>query len=195
MSWFRRVALITFVLVSCQSIADETRIGIGAVLGSTNGLFLPIQLENLLIEPAITFKKSNEDSFNILDLSRSGRTSKTLTIGVGIFIKRKLTEKSEIYYGARFGFIKRRVEEFFESNTALPSTSSEVEENGFFVSPTIGVQAFIIPQFSIGIDLALQVSTTDGDEKVTSNGVTIIADSEDTSYSSTATVIARYIFD
>lgn len=194
MPWFSSVALITLVLVSCQSFADESRIGIGAVLGSTSGLFLPIQLQNFLIEPAITLNKSDEASFNILDLSRSGRKSNTVTIGVGIFKKQTLTEKSEMYYGARFGYVRRRVDEFFESTTALPSTSSKIEEDGLFVSPTIGVQAFIIPQFSLGIDLALRVSRTDGDEKVTSNGVTVVADSDDTSLTSTATVIARYIF-
>jgi len=189
------VTLIAFLLVSFQSFADESRIGIGAVLGSTSGLFFPIQWENYFIEPAIKYKRSKESSVNSIDLSRSGRTSETITIGVGVFKKQSLAEKSELYYGARVGYIRREVDEFFESNSALPSTTSNEESDGLFVSPTIGIQAYIVPQFSLCIDLALQISSTDGVERITTDGIEIVAESDDTSYSSSATIIARYTFD
>lgn len=186
--------LICLTLISSMTVADEVKTGMGAVIGSTSGLFLPIEIGDLFIEPSISAKKSKSDTVSITDVARSGRTSRTLTAGVGLFRQKPITDKIVLYYGARFGYIKRKIKENITASALQPATSKVVRDDGSFISPTIGVQYSFVPQFSFGIDLAFQFSKTDGTETTTVNGVSVLLDTGDTSYSSTASVIARYLF-
>lgn len=147
-----------------------------------------------MIEPSISAKKSKTDTINLVDNSRSKRDSRTATLGVGIFKNDPLVENTYLYYGARLGFIRKKVKDNREASLVLPAISSETDEDGYFIAPTIGVQYFFIPQFSAGIDMTFQYTRTDGEETTTSNGITVVVDAESTSFATTASVIVRYMF-
>ena len=189
-----QAVFILSLIVSIPSVAAETRVGIGALVDSSPGFFIPIETNGWLIEPSISAKKSKTDTINLVDNTRSKRDSRTATLGVGIFKNDPLVENTYLYYGARLGFIRRRVKDNREASLVLPAISSETDEDGYFIAPTIGVQYFFIPQFSAGIDMTFQYTRTDGEETTTSNGITVAVDAESTSFATTASVIVRYMF-
>ena len=180
--------------VSISSVAAETRVGIGALIDSSPGFFIPIEMNGWLIEPSISAKKSKTDTINQVDNTRSKRDSRTAILGVGIFKNDPLVEKTYLYYGARLGLIIKKVKDNREASLILPAISSVTDEDGFFIAPTIGVQYFFIPQFSVGIDMTFQYTRTDGEETATSNGITVVVDAESSSFATTASVIVRYMF-
>jgi len=195
MSRFRNFIIIIFIfLFPVYLTADVTKAGMGAVIGSTSGLFLPIMAGELFIEPSISFRKSETDSTSISSVTRSDRKSKTITLGVGIFKAQFVAIKTFLYSGARIGFVQRKVKETTSSVSILPASTSTISDHGYFISPTIGVQYYFVSQFSIGLDLALQFSKTDGKEVQTAGAVTTSSNTNDTSSSTTATVIFRYFF-
>ena len=189
-----QAVFILSLIVSIPSVAAETRVGIGALVDSSPGFFIPIETNGWLIEPSISAKKSKTDTINLVDNTRSKRDSRTANLGVGIFKNDFLAENTFLYYGARLGFTIKKVKDNREASLVLPAISSETDEDGYFIAPTIGVQYFFIPQFSAGIDMTFQYTRTDGEETTTSNGITVAVDAESTSFATTASVIVRYMF-
>ena len=195
------VFALTFV-VSIPSVAadnqaqtqSEIQAGIGALIDSSPGFFIPILMNGWLIEPSISAKKSKTQTINLVDSSRSRRDTRTATLGVGIYKNKFLVENTYLYSGVRLGFIKRKVKDDREASVILPATSSVSDEDGYFIAPTMGVQYFFIANFSVGIDLTFQFTKTSGDESESSNGVTFVVDAENTSYATSASVIVRYMF-
>ena len=194
MSQFRNAIIIIVLLLPAQLLANNTQTGMGAVIGSTSGLFLPIAAGELFIEPSVSFRKNETDSTTISNIARSGRKSRTVTLGVGLFKNKLVAEKVFLYYGARIGLVKRKITETTAPTSILSASSSTISDDGFFISPTVGAQYYFVPQFSAGLDLALQFSKTDGKEALTAGGITVTANTKDTSSSTTATVIVRYLF-
>lgn len=189
------------LVVSMSVVADdraqtpsEMQVGVGALIDSSAGFFLPILTNDWFIEPSISAKKSKTQTINLVDGSRSKRDTRTATLGVGIYKNKFLMENTWLYTGVRVGFIKRKVKDDREASVLLPAISSVSDENGYFLAPTMGVQYFFIPHFSVGLDLTFQITRTDGEESETSSGITVSVDAENTSYATAASVLLRYMF-
>ena len=185
-------------LATNQSQAEGTTIGIGAAVNSDLTIYLPITTENLLIEPTLSLYSSDSESTSSSSTSNISQSSnyKTLVIGLGVFKHSKVIDKTYIYFGARFGYIETERDNSYNV-TISTSSVSEGKEDGYFVAPTIGAEYFLTNNFSMGIDLSINYSKTEGSDKSTYTGTTITNDTSETkstTYNTEAEVIVRYHF-
>jgi hypothetical protein len=173
-------------LLSGPTLSDEITYGIGAAVNDSLKIYFPINTGNFLIEPSIVYFDNNNDT----DSPQSFNTEdKTTQIGIGVFVKSAPVKNTYIYYGARVGYIKN------ESNSDFSGSQiSKSKDDGYFIAPTIGAEYRVIDSFSIGLDLSLSYSKTDGSTNTSFNNFDSTFDTKNTTTRSAAEIIVRYYF-
>ncbi len=76
------------------------------------------------------------------------------------YSKKGNNENTYMYYGSRFGYIDNKTDNRSIDSSSTYTYSTDV--NGYFIAPTLGVQYYWTPKFSIGLDAALMYSNTEG---------------------------------
>ena len=185
-------ALFLFGLVSGQAgAADGTTYGIGAG-ASSNGveIYFPIRTGSLIIEPRISYFNDEDKTSgtgndvriypsNAMPPDRSTTETSHSTfvfgrqeIGLGIFSKNQITDEIEFYYGGRFGYLaEEQLRKTRRDTVDLTDgyTETSVDKNnraleGYFLAPTVGLQYFPRPNFSLGIEVAFRYENLSGND-------------------------------
>jgi len=173
-------------LLSSPSTADETTYGIGAAVNDSLKIYFPINTSNLLIEPTLAYFDNKNDTESPQSFNSKNKTTQ---IGIGVFIKNAVVKNTFIYYGARVGYIKN------EANSDFSGTQiSTSKDDGYFIAPTVGAEYRVIDNFSVGLDLSLNYSKTDGDTSTSFNGIKDTFNTNTTRTRTAAEIIVRYHF-
>lgn len=114
--------------------------GLGATVGNSEGtLFVPIQLSDTLrLEPFGEYSRSEFDA---------GGATATLTdlgVGLGVFRLRPINEHAQLSFGGRAAYLRDTV-----SGGGLLADSTD---DGFQVEAVLGGEAFLLPEFSLGVE-------------------------------------------
>jgi len=108
----------------------------------TMSIYFPVEYNNLLIEPQISYASIKEkiDYINNIDYEQ---TNTDLSLLLGLFFTNQ-SDKSRFYVGARIGKILTEVD--YSGNT---SQTDETEEY-IVLAPTFGIEYFISDNISFG---------------------------------------------
>ncbi len=174
------------ILSSTQSIANETSYGIGAAVNDDLKIYFPIKTGSILIEPSLVYLKSKNESTDPFSFTSD---DESIQIGIGVFSTDSLLEKTNIYYGARVGYIKTDITRTFSS----PSISTD-KSDGYFISPTIGAEYYLTSNLSLGLDVSISYTKTEGDSTRNLSGTTEKFKTKNSATTSAAEVIIRYHF-
>lgn len=181
------VALL-LLLSPCRASADDhQQFGVGAATDA-NSIYFPIRLPGLMVEPMYYYYK-NERGYP--DGSGFYELNKTIVLGVGIFAVSALDDvaKVETYWGVRVGAILVNTEEVFMADNTV--VSRQDDEYAIIYEPTLGVQYFLTPRFSVAANVSFMFQ--EGSVDVTANGQSYTP--YDHSFSATqAKVIVRGYF-
>ncbi len=185
-----KIKLVTtialFTLSISNSQASETSYGLGASIGNTLKIYLPITTDQYLIEPSILIYSNNGKE--IEDSSIDSDDFDVIEFDIGLFKKQLAFENTYIYYGARIGYIKT------ESKSTFGSSTYESKEDGYTIAPTFGSEYVLSNNFSVGIELSIKYDGTDGKRTSESQFSSTSIDLEETEYKTQAGIIARYRF-
>ena len=86
------------------------------------------------------------------------------SIGTGVFFAQS-REKIRLHYGARFGYARTSTEFTSVSRTttaATSTTNTTGKQAGYFVGPSLGGEYFLGDRFSLGAELHMRYTSTDG---------------------------------
>src|SRR5437899_8535359 len=86
------------------------------------------------------------------------------SIGTGVFFAQS-REKIRLHYGARFGYARTSTEFTSVSRTttaATSTTNTTTKQTGYFVGPALGGEYFLGDRFSLGAELHVRYTSTDG---------------------------------
>ena len=180
------VTLATTVFISSPSFSEELTFGLGAGVDDGLKIYLPINIEQLLIEPTLFIASRNNETKD--DVSESKDNVDVIELGVGVFKNEQTILNTHIYYGSRLGYIEVKRKEAF-----LNSTSSS-KQKGYFIAPTIGIEYFLTNKFSVGLDVAFTYSRVDGKEADAFGSFTVTSDTKSTEYNTLTEIIVRYRF-
>ncbi|MBI3776190.1 MAG: hypothetical protein HY273_11670 [Gammaproteobacteria bacterium] len=152
---------------------------------STNGnsIYFPMRLDGLMVEP-MYYYYNNE--YRDSEMNGFYEQDKTVVWGVGILALNPVSDDSklEVYWGIRFGYLSG----YIDRTNALDSRQDD--ESGVIYEPTLGVQYFFAPRFSVSADAAFRFQR--GTVDVNENGNSY---SYDHNYSTTyGKVIVRGYF-
>ena len=194
-------ALVLFGLVGGQAgAADDPMYGIGAgASGGGASIYFPIRTGSLIVEPHISYFHSKDttdgagtdthhyppsmqvpDDAVPITLQRKNLNER-LEIGLGLFSKHQIADELDLYYGGRFGYLanKGRSQQKSEylsccSGAYINRQTYETDrkQTGYFLAPTVGLQYFPRPNFSLGIEVSLRYSNLSGHESDTQSQTT-----------------------
>jgi hypothetical protein len=180
--------LILFISIffSTTSFAEENRYGIGAAFSTTAKLYFPINTKNYLFEPVFSF-------YNSSTKPTSGSTAKSRNrnrydLGVGVFKKSAITNKTIVYYGARVGY------NFTKSDSSSTTTTDLTEDSKIYISPTFGAEYFLSLKFSVSLDFSVQYANSSVKDSSTSGGSTTNGDITKSTLDTNTDIIFRYHF-
>lgn len=185
---------LTLVLLSSNMVsAQEGKFGLGIDVDDQLRIYMPIAIGNMIVEPMLLIvnndRTSSDSSF------QSNMDTKRKELGIGIFATKNLSNSTDIYYGARLGYIASEGSYWTSSSFGFPLTTSKSEEDGYFIAPTLGVQYHLSKDFTVGLDLSIFYSDVDGTSTNLSSGsVTSRSDTESSGYATRSKVILRYYF-
>lgn len=195
----RLVVLFLVGWVSSQAAAAEgSQYGIGAGASAGGALiYFPIRTTALMIEPHIAYYRREDSTRGSGSDVRSyppnqqlpdDTTSvtsdqvflnKNIEIGLGIFLKNQMTDDIELYYGGRLGYQteewrNRRMNDRLNWNGYLDTYIYENKRElaGYFLAPTVGLQYFPRPTFSLGIEVSLRYTNLSGTDDNTNTQTT-----------------------
>jgi hypothetical protein len=136
-------------------------VGVGASLrDSEASLYLPIEAAAWRIEPY--FAWSDQDLNGPTDLSQESQT-----IGVGIFRKLEIHDRTQVYLGARLALAQ------FETTSSDPA-DPDLEGDGYSFEPTLGIEYRIVELVAVSLEGLLYVRRTEeefGGDDYTRNSV------------------------
>lgn len=182
------IALLLLLSPSRAPADDHQQFGVGAAIDA-NSIYFPIRLTGLMVEPMYYYYK-NERGYP--DGSGFYELNKTVVLGVGIFAVSALDDiaKVETYWGLRIGAMSVNTDEVFMADNTV--VSRQDDEFTVIYEPTLGVQYFLTPRFSVAANVSFMFQ--EGSVDVTANGQAYTP--YDHSFSATqAKVIVRGYFD
>lgn len=166
------VALLTPSIASAQE-GEQPFIGLGVRIqdplstqvanslgsGTSLNVFVPINvLPMFRLEPDVGFGRTSQtiESFNNNGdfASRRDEINSVFRLGVGGFYMLSPSERTNIYFGGRFGFL-RSSEETRQDNDNGPIQYTYIKRNGVVLTVASGGEAYITPYLSIGGEFAL----------------------------------------
>lgn len=171
-------ALIGLGLLGVTTISHAADVGLGvSAFGEKQNIYIPV-----LLNPTTLL----EGHFAYLDSEESGYTTENVELGIGFFKKAAQTDKTNVYYGARFSY----EESNFDANSNSYITTSS-EQKGFKISPTIGFEYLITPKLSVGGEAEFYFGQYETDETNVFSGKTSV--DQDKTGTDTRLVV-RYFF-
>jgi hypothetical protein len=134
--------LLPAVLALLPAVASAD-IGLGASLRDSDPtLYLPIEPDEILrIEPF--FAWSDQDVSGPVDVS-----TESLTIGVGLFRKLEIHDRTRVYFGARVGFSQLK-------QTSSDPAAADLDGDGYAIEPTLGIEYRIVDQVAVSFEALL----------------------------------------
>lgn len=134
--------LLAIAALSSVASAHAADFGVGANIGSDSStIYAPINLsEGFRIEPYLSAYKSDYDN-------ASYRRSE---LGAGFFKLEKTSNQTDVYWGARVGYIDGR------------DTDKE-DFDGYSVAPVLGFEYFPVKNFSVGGEVAVEYNHLNSD--------------------------------
>ena len=87
-------------------------------------------------------------------------------------MKNQITDEIEFYYGGRFGYLaeeqsRKTRRDAVDINDCYTETTVDKDTRdlaGYFLAPTVGLQYFPRPKFSLGIEIAFRYENLSGNE-------------------------------
>jgi hypothetical protein len=145
-------------------------------------IFIPIQISSkFMLEPEIGFLTASSEEKSPWDKDKL--ISKAFHIGIGVFPMKKMGSY-KLYYGARFGYIHNSSDEKYAMDSDEESSSS-----GFYISPSLGGEYFLIKHFSLGAEIQIRYASLSGETKIETTGDKDLSSS---SMSTRALVLVRF---
>lgn len=171
-------ALIGLGLLGVTTISQAADVGLGiSAFGEKQNIYVPV-----LLDPTTML----EGHFAYLDSEENGYSNENFELGIGFFKKAAQTEKTNVYYGARFSYEESK----FDANSQNFLTTSS-ESKGFKISPTLGFEYLITPKLSVGGEAEFYFGQYEEDETSIYSGTT----SYDQDRTGTDTrLVVRYFF-
>ena len=159
-------------------------VGFGASISTVTGTAAPLFLvpvdvgSHLRVEPEVGYTRTtNEQTIQLTPPTLPVRipvpivtstTTKQITavpsIGTGVFFAQS-REKIRLHYGARFGYARTSTEFTNVARTttgATSTTNTTGKQTGYFVGPSLGGEYFLGDRFSLGAELHVRYTSTDG---------------------------------
>jgi len=190
MNIFKVILFVTPILVaSSQAKGEETAHGLGAEINDYLTIYLPIKLENYLIEPSISFNTRDNSSINSAESNENDYEE--AKIGVGIYKIKTITNSTNLYYGMRIGYVNQ---EYNYSSVTTFENKTESESQGYFVAPTLGIEHNLSKIISIGIDASFLHTNTDGKRTDSTSSSSVTFNTKNTDTITKAVVVMRYYF-
>ncbi|MFV2059933.1 MAG: hypothetical protein ACC653_04565 [Gammaproteobacteria bacterium] len=185
-SYFIYIVVLAPLLFSTNTYAEETTYGLGASINSSPTIYFPINTKNYIFEPSFSLSVNNikPDS----ESTATDFTSDDYNLGLGVFKKSKITNKTIIYYGVRGGYFTLN-RKYIRTNS-----SSQVKWTGFYIAPTLGAEYFLSLKFSAGLDFSIEYANFDVKDTSTSNGIPVNDSTNNTYINTKAEIIFRYHF-
>jgi len=136
--------LVAFIGLAVTAPTSATEWGIGfSTQSDDQTIYFPIKAgDKLRIEPFFREKSITYNRESIFD--RYKITSKSFSVGMGVFGITNIKEKSQLYYGARVSY-QETVYTYKSENFNLKD-----ESNGYQFSPTIGFEYMLTDNILIG---------------------------------------------
>jgi hypothetical protein len=180
---FLLIESIIICLLTSTLSAKEITYGVGAALNNKIRIYFPVSISNYTIEPSLFYY-----SQDYLDptLTVDANNRRIYRLGIGIFRNRNIYENLSLYYGLRGGYINDSNTKFYEN-----SPNAVIDKSGYFLGPTLGVEYYVTKYFSLGLDLSLVISDTEGTLKVSNRTVNDVTTS---STKTNAEIIVRFHF-
>ena len=126
---------IAALVLQIPPAAADYGIGV-AHEGNGSTVMVPIRTGSLLIEPEIQFSNQSQAGFH----------SRSVSPGVGVYLRKDLGSLFESYMGGRFVY----------STNKFEFTGVDAKTTTYTIAPTFGIQHFFSKQFSLGLDASLQ---------------------------------------
>jgi hypothetical protein len=165
----RKIALIALLSVmSTPSFAVQ--FGIGTAIDDTT-LYFPIRTEHYIIEPFFAYYDETDGSY----------TFQGDSYGIGIFRVAPATDKIALYFGGRLGLI---------SNEDTDPDYGTYSDEGTLISPVVGAQYSISPDFTIAIEHRIEYISGDQDQPTSTTVLHLDLDSTN----SESALVARIFF-
>lgn len=157
------------LLCAIPIAANSAEIGIGVSPKTSDAsIYIPIDIgSRFRVEPSLRFSERTSES-----TSSGMNSSKSTSIGVGVFGLTRVTEDIAIYYGGRIGEL--------EQKTTLRTTlvdpiglfqpthvDARSESDGHFISASAGLEYSLIERLSISLEVGLERSELDATQSVT----------------------------
>ncbi len=169
---------------SASSSEAAFHVGFGASISTVTGTVAPLLLvpvdvgSHLRVEPEVGYTRTtNEQTIQttpptlpvpipvpIVTNTTSKQVTAVPSIGTGVFFAQS-REKIRLHYGARFGYARTSTEFTSVSRTttaATSTTNTTAKQTGYFVGPALGGEYFLGERFSLGAELHVRYTSTDG---------------------------------
>ncbi len=120
-------------------------IGLGASLRDSEAtLYLPIEPDEILrIEPFFSWSDQELSGPGTTDVS-----SESLTIGVGLFRKLEIHDRTRVYFGARASFSQLK-------QTSSDPATPDLDGDSYALEPTLGIEYRIVDQIAVSFEALL----------------------------------------
>jgi hypothetical protein len=184
--YIKFAVIFVFTLFFNPAIADEVKYGIGAALTDRLTIYLPINTDNFIVEPTLSYQHKKNDTVSPQTYNFE---NKLFQLGVGVFAKDTVIKDTIVYYGARVGYIKNEIVMGISG-----IQTSKFKDDGYFIAPTIGADYRLIANFSIGLDFSISYSKTVGDLTANYFGTETTSNTKSTTIQTAANIIVRYNF-
>lgn len=166
--------------------ADEPSYGIGAEVNDNFRVYVPITVDQYVIEPSLLIYSDHEKSTDNASIENDDFDA--VEINIGFYKKDSVTDGAYIYYGAKIGYKKQ------EQKSEFGASVGKTKVDGYLIAPTIGAEYYFTNRFSLGLEISFQYENTDGTRTSTYLSSSDVTDVETTAYHTLADVIVRYRF-
>ncbi len=159
-------------------------VGFGASISNVTGTVAPLFLfpvdvgSHLRVEPEVGYTRTTNEQttqttpptfpvpipVSIITSTTSKQIISVPSVGTGIFFAQS-REKIRLHYGARFGYARTSTEFSSVSRAttgATSTTTTTAKQTGYFVGPALGGEYFLGDRFSLGAELHVRYTSTDG---------------------------------
>jgi hypothetical protein len=188
-------ALISILLGVAAPVAAQAasssdagfHVGFGASISTVTGTVAPLFLvpvdvgSHFRVEPEVGYTRTmNEQTIQttpptvplpipvpIVTNITTRQVVAVPSIGTGVFFVQS-REKIRLHYGARLGYARTSTEFSSVSRTitaATSTTNTTTKQTGYFVGPALGGEYFLGDRFSLGAELHVRYTSTDGRQR------------------------------
>ena len=140
--------LLTAALALLPAMAHAD-VGVGASLRDRDSaIYVPIEsTPELRVEPYFAWSDDDRSGGGTLSVE-------TLTVGIGLFRKLEIRDRTQVYLGGRLGFMQ-----FKAKDSALADQQAE----GYALEPTLGIEYRVVDQIAVAFEALLYYRETNNE--------------------------------